>query len=210
MKNRLPLLAPAVCTLALWIAGLAVADDNISDSKTDPQILAFMHDHKNHVLLGGWLFMAGCISFLWFAAMLRERLADAEGGAHTLTNLCFGGAIAVAALGIGTQSDIATAINVDHVSAASAGAIHHLGDLFFVGAELLLIPVLVASAVLAFRTGVLPRWWAVLSGIVSVVLVIGPIGWVALIFGLPIWTLGTSMLVGRAPRARTQVSPSAA
>jgi hypothetical protein len=31
------------------------------------------------VLLGGWLFMLGCLAFIWFAAVLRARLAEAEG-----------------------------------------------------------------------------------------------------------------------------------
>jgi len=31
--------------------------------------------------------------------------------------------------------------------------------------------------------------------VLAVVLAIGPIGWAALIFGLPAWTLGTSLFV---------------
>jgi type IV secretory pathway TrbD component len=32
-------------------------------------------------------------------------------------------------------------------------------------------------------------------GSVAVVLIAGPIGWLGLIFGLPLWTLGTSLFV---------------
>jgi type IV secretory pathway TrbD component len=46
--------------------------------------------------------------------------------------------------------------------------------------------------------------WAIFSIIVAVVLVIGPIGWAALIFGLPIWTLGTGLLLARTPRTVTR------
>ena len=68
----------------------------------------------------------------------------------------------------------------------------------------------VAVAVLAFRTNVLPRWWAAFSILIAVVLVIGPIGWAALIFGLPLWTIGTALflLLGRRP-ARAPLASAA-
>jgi hypothetical protein len=74
--------------------------------------------------------------------------------------------------------------------------------MFFIAAELALIPFFVGVAVVALRTGVLPRWWAAFSILIAVVLVIGPIGWAALIFGTPIWLLGTGLIVGSQPRTR--------
>jgi hypothetical protein len=35
-----------------------------------------------------------------------------------------------------------------------------------------------------------------------VILWIGPIGWAALIFGTPLWVLGTTILLVRTPRTR--------
>ena len=71
---------------------------------------------------------------------------------------------------------------------------------------------LAGAAVLGFGTGVVPRWWAIVSALVAVVLVIGPIGWAALIFGIPVWTLVTSVLLMREPREvrRTETFPSQA
>jgi hypothetical protein len=144
--------------------------------------------------------MLGCVAFLVFAGLVRERLANVEGGNHVLANIAFGGALATAILGIGTNADITSAINKNDTSPAAAAAFHHIGDLFFMGAEVMLIAFIGTASVLAWRTAVLPRWWAVFGMIVAVVLAIGPIGWAALIFGTPIWTLGTSLLVGRRPR----------
>ena len=56
----------------------------------------------------------------------------------------------------------------------------------------------------------LPRWWAGFGGLVAVVLIIGPIGWLGLIFGVPIWTLGTSLLVLLGSRARMRTAAAAA
>jgi hypothetical protein len=96
-------------------------------------------------------------------------------------------------------ADIAGAINKSDISAATAGTFHRIGDAFFVGAELGLVVPFVAVAVLAWRTRVVPRWWAALGGFAALVLLIGPIGWAALIFGTPIWILGTTVFLLRGP-----------
>ncbi len=213
MRDRTALLVPAVLAIALWVVGLVVSQgttDNLSDKATDPQVLAWVQGNKNPLILGSWLFMLGCVAFLWFAGMLRGRLAAAEGGPQTLASVVFGASVATAVLGIATQADAASAINAGDISPATAGALHHVGDLFFMGAELSLIAVLVATGVLAFRIGIVPRWWAVFGFVVAVVLVIGPIGWAALIFGTPVWTLGTSLLVGRTGGRRRVAVPAPA
>jgi hypothetical protein len=106
--------------------------------------------------------------------------------------------------------DIASAINQDAISAATAGTLHRAGDVMFVGAELSFIVLLVSVAVLAFRTAVVPRSWAVVGLLVAVAAFIGPIGWAALIFGLPVWTLVTAVILARTPRAHGARTTSAA
>jgi hypothetical protein len=203
--DRLAALITGPLAVALWIAGLVVGEgmtDHLSSKATDPQVLAWLHANKNTVIVGGWLFMSGCLAFMWFAGVLRTRLAAAETDGHTLSTIAYGGAIAAAVLGMGTQADLGDAINASDVTAATAGTFHHLGDLFFVGAEIALIAPMAAVAFLAFRTGVVPRWWGAFSALIAIVLWIGPIGWAALIFGTPVWVLGTTALLVRQPRPR--------
>jgi len=83
-------------------------------------------------------------------------------------------------------------------------------DLFFVGAELAAILPVAAFAIVAWRTRVLPRWWAAFAGLVAVVLIVGPIGWLGLIFGVPLWTLGTSLFVLLGSRARMRTAAATA
>jgi hypothetical protein len=210
--ERRSALVTGVLAVALWVVGLVISQSStshLSDKATDAQVLAWIQGNKNPIILGSWLFMIGCISFVWFAGMLRSRLAGAEGGTHALSTIAFGGALAAAVMGLGTQADIASAINASDVSAATAGTFHHLGDLFFMGAELSLITMLAAVTALAYRTAVVPKWWGTVGAIVAVVLAIGPIGWAALIFGLPVWTLVTSVLLARTPRSRTAATAAA-
>ena len=200
--ERRSALVTGVLAVALWVVGLAVSQgltSHLSDKATDAQVLAWIQGNKNPIILGSWLFMIGCISFVWFAGILRSRLASAEGGTHALSTIAFGGAVAAAVMGLGTQADIASAINASDVSAATAGTFHHLGDLFFMGAGLSLITMLAAVTALAYRTAVVPKWWGT----------VGPIGWAALIFGLPVWTLVTSVLLARTPRRRAATAAAA-
>jgi hypothetical protein len=205
MKNR-PLLLPAVLAVGLWISGLVVINrfsDAIPHHPTDAQLLAWIQGNQNPILSGGWLWMLGCLSFLWFVALLRPRLAEAEGGHHTYTTLAFAGAAVASVFGLLIQAgDMGGAIDQDSISAATAGVLHNASDMFFIAAELALIPFFVGVAVVALRTGVLPRWWAAFSILIAVVLVIGPIGWAALIFGTPVWLLGTGLIAGSQPRTR--------
>jgi len=203
--DRISILVMGILAPALWIVGLLIGQrltDNLPDKASDAQVLTWLAANKNLTIVGGWLFMTGCLAFIWFAGLLRSRLAEIEGGNHTLSTIAFAGAVAAAVFGIGTQADLASAINASDVTAPTAGMFHHLGDLFFVGAELSLIVLLASVAVLAFRVAAVPRWWGVFSALVAVVLWIGPIGWAALIFGTPLWTIGTAILIVRAPRSR--------
>lgn len=214
LKHR-PLLVPAVLAIALWIAGLAVTNsfsDKIPHHPTDAQLLTWVQGNTTPILLGSWLWLVGCLSFLWFAALLRARLAETEAGSATYSTLAFGAAVGSAVLGmLMVAGDIASAINKDTISAATAGTLHNGMNMFFVGAELMMIPFFLGTAVVALRTGVLPKWWAVFAIVVAIVLVIGPIGWAALIFGTPVWLLGTGLIVGASSRApRRVVTPATA
>jgi hypothetical protein len=202
-----------VLAVVLWILGLIVTNslsDKIPSNPSDAQLLSWIKGNSGTVIFGGWLFMLGCVAFLAFAAMLRGRLAAAEGGTATFTTLAFAGAVAGAVFGMLTAAgDVGAAINKDDISAATAGTLHNAGDAFFVAAELAMVLFFTGAAIVSLRTRVLPRWWSYFALLIAVVLIIGPIGWAALIFGVPIWTLGTTFfLLRRADAVRS--APAAA
>lgn len=204
--GKRPLLLPAVLAIALWIVGLVVThalSDKIPSHPTDAQLFAWIKGNTTTILLGGWLWMVGCLAFLWFAVLLRARLARAEGAVATYSTLAFAGATAAAVFGmLVVAGDVGAGIDKDSLTATAAATFHNSGDMFFVGAELMLIPFYLGTAVVALRTRALPRWWAFFGILLAVVLVIGPIGWAALIFGTPVWLLGTGLLAGAASQPR--------
>ena len=189
-----------VVAVVLWIVGIFVVESGgvPGENATDADYLAYYQEDANRILSGSWIFMVGCLAFLVFAVVLWGRLAAAEGGSRLFSNVALIGAVATGVLAmLSAGPDVAAAIQEDDLSAAAAGSMQVLGDAFFVGAELSAILLMLGAGMVALRTGVLPKAWAWFSFFLAVVLVIGPIGWAALIFGLPVWVLGTTFFLAR-------------
>ena len=207
MHKRNLIAGLGLASVALWVVGLFLgqgATTSLADNASDTQVLAWVKGNDVKIIVGGWLFVSGCMLFVWFAALLRERLV-----ASTAATLVYTGAVMMAVFGSLTQSDLPSAIDKDSLTPATAGALHHLGDLGFMGVELTLVLFFGAIAVLAFRTDALPRWWGIVSAILGVVAFIGPIGWAVVIFGVPVWTLVTPWLLGRGADRRSVVTAPA-
>lgn len=194
-----------VLAVLLWVGGVAAIGGGhvglpggIPEEGAD-EVLAHFRENADTVVSGGWLFMLGSLAFLAFAGMLRARLVRAEDGAGTFASIAFAGGVAtgVFALGIPAGGTVA-ALGVDRLGASEAAALNAMEAVFFIGAELAAIVLLVGAAVVAFRTAALPRWWAVASILLALWLAIGPIGWIGLLVGLPVWTVVTSLLLVRA------------
>jgi hypothetical protein len=199
-----------VLAVVLWVVGIVVQESGTipEEGAADAAYLTHVNDDANTILTGGWIFMLGCLAFIVFAIVLRDRLAEAEGGTRLFTNIAFIGAVMVGAFGLLLPGpEIAAAISADDISASTAAALSNLSDAFFVAAELSAILLMLGAGMLALRSTVLPRWWAWVSFLLGLVLVIGPIGWAGLIFGLPIWTLVTTFFLVR--RETTPARPVA-
>jgi hypothetical protein len=139
------------------------------------------------------------------------RLAQAIGLASQLPGLALVGAAMAGVMGMLTAAvDLVGGIDKNDIDPATAATFHHSVDLFFVGTELAAILPLAAVAIVAWRTQVLPRWWAAFAGLVAIVLAAGPIGWLGLIFGVPLWTLGTSLFVLLGSPERMRAAAAAA
>ena len=184
-------------SVALWVMGIILINRNgPAEHPSGAQILAWYKADSDSITMGAWLFMLGCIGFVTFVAGLRVRLTEAGGRASQLPMLMLVGAGMAAVCGILTAGvDLGGGIDKNDINPAIAAVFHHSVDIFFVGAEMAAILPLAAFAIVTWRTRVLPRWWAAFAGLVAIVLIAGPIGWLGLVFGVPLWTLGTSLFV---------------
>jgi hypothetical protein len=190
-----------VLAVICWIVATALLDA-IESKDSGAELLTAFEEQEERILLGGIIFLIGTALFVWFLGSLRSRLLAAEGGDGRLTTLAFAGGIATATcLALLPGPEMAGAISHDDLDPSAAAALGSIGDAFFFGAEYLLPVLLVASALVAFRYGALPRWLAWIQLLLTLVLLSGVIGWAGLIFVFPIWVVVVSILLFRTSSA---------
>jgi hypothetical protein len=191
--------APLSGVLAVigWVVGIILLDVAEAEESGAALLAAYRAD-ETRILVGAVIWLIGTALFIWFLGSLRSRLLAAEGGDGRLTALAFAGGIATATcLALIPGGNAAGALSNDEIDESAALALSSIGDAFFLAAEYLLPVLLVASALVALRYAALPRWLAWIQLIVALVLLIGPIGWAALIFAFPVWVLVVSLLLWR-------------
>jgi hypothetical protein len=190
-----------VVAVVLWVVSVLISSSGApGENASEAEYLAYIQEDTNTIVLGGFLFMLGCLAFLWFAVVLRERLAAAEGGSRTLSNVAFVGAAVVGAFLMLTPGpEIAAAIIAEEqeVSASAAAAMRMLPEAFLVAAALSAIPLMLGSGIVALRARIFPKVWAWFSFLLALLLVIPPIGWAVLLLGLPIWVIVTTVFLQR-------------
>lgn len=188
--------------VVLWIVSVIVAASSGApgENASEAEYLAYVEENTDAIILGGFVFMLGCLAFLCFAVVLRERLAAAEGGSRMLADVAFVGAALVGAFMMLTPGpEVAAAIVAEEqeVSAAAAGAMRLLPEASLSAASLSAILLLLGSGIVALRTRIFPTLWAWFSFLLAALLVIPPIGWAALLLGLPVWVIATTVLLVR-------------
>jgi hypothetical protein len=205
-RRNLSRFAPLAGVLAvvLWILGIVILDttDDPDEDAAPAAYLDYYNDESQQILVGGILFLFGTVAFLWFVAQLRARLGPTSPGAAA----AFAGGIATAVcLLLLPTPDMTAALRGDEdsteLSGEAAQVFNNMADMFFIGAELSAVLLVGAVGVLAIRTRVFPRWLGWISLLIALVLLIPPIGWAALIFAVPLWTLAVSVLLFLRPGA---------
>ena len=208
--ERLAALA-GIAAVALWIVGLVVQgeppeekDEGASPGSGGADVLRWYNDETDTILAGGFIFQVGVLFFLIFLVALRLRLASVEGGSGFLTLLASGAGIAMAVFLLAAPGgDMAGAINDEELTPDSALALRFISDALFVGAELSAALFVAATGLLAVRLRALPVWLGWISFALALLMLIPPIGWAGLVFGMPLWILATSVLLYlRAPTQR--------
>ncbi len=192
-------LAPltGILAVALWVISALITEGTATtDADTPQQMLAAYRDDTDAILSASFLFMVGCAFFLWFLGSLRAALYRAEGDVGRVTAIAFAGGISTAVCLMLTRGpDMAGAINEDDLTAEVAQGLNVIDEAFFVGAQVSAIVLVLATGLVAVRTGVLPRWLGFVSFVLALWLVIGPIGWLGLLTAFPVWVIVVSVLL---------------
>lgn len=173
----------------------AMASGNTPDSDASPQkVVSFYESHRGGQHASTFLIAYALVFGLFFAAVLRSYLRGRSAGGG-LIGLGVSGMTALAVGGATLAGINFAATDVPgKISPAAEQALNVLqNDVFFgllIGAGVFLI----GNGLAIVKSAALPAWlgWAaVLFGVAAVT----PIGWISLVFALPIWSLIVSVLM---------------
>jgi len=161
------------------------------------------------ILAGGFIFQVGVLFFLIFLVALRARLGAVEGPNGFLTLLASGAGIVLAVFLLAAPAgDMAGAVNDEELTPDSALALRLVGDGLFIGAEVSAALFLAATGLLVVRLRALPVWLGWISFALALLLLIPPIGWAGVVFGLPLWLIATSVLLYLTEPAPREARPA--
>jgi hypothetical protein len=197
--ERLALLSGAAAAV-LWLVSLFLLEGagNPSGPAGGAEVAEFYRDERTMILAAATLHVLGGFLFLWFVAALRPVLDATRSPSWLSTATVVGGAAGGAMMlaMTGGQSTGATT-DAELLTADTAIVFWRLAHGFFIAAEVALAVFLGALSILALRRLVLPRWLGWFGLVVTILLLIPPIGWAALLFLLPIWLIIASVLLWR-------------
>lgn len=187
-----------VLGVVLWVIGAALLWSGApDDDATGAQIATYFDEKSTRILLATTVFGVGSAAFIWFLDSLARRLRMAEGEGRLASVAMAAGTAAATLFTLlpGTFAAGALAYeNLDRtLSPEAAETLFVLGDGFFIAAEFVAVAFLGAAAVSMLRSRALPTWYGVVTAILAIALIVGPIGWAVLLFGIPVWTLVTSV-----------------
>jgi hypothetical protein len=186
---------------AILTGAAAAAFERGALSASDPaaRIAAHFADNHDALLAQALLFVLGAGFFIWFAGSLRSFLARAEGGTGRLSAVALGAGIASTVL---TLAALAFQVGLARAGAeAGQPALVGTMDAMFLIANLPLAVMLLAVAVVTFRTSALPAWlgWLTIAAAVAQVVPVlgialdgGPLaadGWVSAYLPYPLYAL---------------------
>jgi hypothetical protein len=210
-RGRLARYAPlaGVVWVVVLIASFVWTGDTPGTDASTARVAKYWSDHDSEQIASSIIVAVGLIFFVWWAGSLRSALRAAEGATGRLSAISFGGALVFASGGIIALSlTFAVADTVGDVPPVVTQALFILSDDVWFWAPIGMALVLLPTAVVALRTGFLPRWLVWLTALI-VVAFFTPVAFAGLIAS-QLWILGVSIMLFRRERAPGSPPPAAA
>lgn len=147
------------------------------------------------------------IMFLWFVAVIRDQIGEREDRFFATvffgSGLLFVGMLFTSAAVASTPTTLVQFLGEESVSAESMSLLRGLGyTLLFALATRAAAVFMLATATIGIKSGVFPRWFALIGALLGIVLLVAVsvYDWIILI--LPAWVAVVSLFILRRERAR--------
>ena len=180
-----------VAAVVLWVVGFIVQGESPDPFEASArEWVTYVGNNEGQILASRLLTLLGALLFIWFLGTLRTALRAAEGEPAPWAAIAFGSGIALAVLLFAATTPLlAAAATSGAVEAGAAQALAVSEVSFFFAAEVAAASLLIATGLLALRTGVLPVWLAGAGFFIPFLLLIvdRPSGFMAFLFVFPLW-----------------------
>jgi hypothetical protein len=160
-----------VLFVVLVVLAFVVGGESPDVDDSPQEILDFYRDNDSDQQFAAALLAWGTLAFLFFLGVLRSVLQAAEGGASRLSAVAFSGGI-ILAVGMLSFAGFTFALGDvadENLTPQAAQALHILNSDFFFPIAIGLGALMLSTAVIVIRSGVLPAW----------------LGWIARLLRLP-------------------------
>jgi hypothetical protein len=199
--TRLRRIAPLSGALAavLWSVAVVVLEvgGNPAGPDSAEEIAAHFRDDRSAILASGTLHVLGGFFFLCFVSVLGSALRPLDDRLSWLRTAALVGGTAAGAMMLALTGPQTTGATTDEelLSPDAALAFWRLAHTFFIGAEFAFAVFVAAVSLVALAGFLLPRWLGWFGLFVTLVLLVVPVGWIALLLLVPIWLAVVSVLV---------------
>jgi hypothetical protein len=179
-RSRFERWAPVagIAFVVLMVVGSMLVGNVPSPDASRAEVAHYLTDDSRqmHNIVGAYLWVIGALAFLWFLIRLRNDLRRAEGGKGTLSNLAYGAGVGFAAVwtvSAATFASVAYAVSLRNAPVTDTDLVRVLPPLgrleLLLGGGFFGILVLLATAAVVLRTGVLPRWlgWLAIAAAIA-------------------------------------------
>jgi hypothetical protein len=174
----------------LWAVQLFAAKS--PDDPSDANAVSIIGDAVGRNYVAGFALLFGALMLVFFAAAARRALRSGEAGESSYSSVAHGGLL-VAAMGFGLLGTIQIALT-NSAKAEDAAATTTVGQFALIGWLPALVGLVAAFWGLGLgglRNATLPKWFAVVSVVLGVIGVLGPLSMVVYLL-LPIWLIAAS------------------
>jgi len=202
-ERLLPLAGVLGGLVAVTATILTINEPSITDG--EQKYVRWYSDHQAVETIAGFGAIYFCVLMLFFATAVRRALRSGERGSSAHANAAYAGCIA---FGIGiTLMAMVSFANVEAAHKHNEQAVISLGYLsdstwllFIAG----LAAFYLATGLGALRTGILPKWLAIVTIVLGVLSLTGPTG-IGVFFATPVWLIVAGILL-----YRRQAAPASA
>jgi len=198
--------------IAVFVGFGPLSGSSPGENASGAKVAAYYNSHVAMSWASIYVVGFGLALLILFVSQLRTVLRKTGGEQTFWPNVVLAAGIilvvGIVVLGIFQVVLILAAHNHEFAITKLVNFVGDNDELGFIFGMALLTLATGASILLNRSTNPLPKtlgWWSLLVGVVSC---LGPVSWFALLFGLPIWFIGTGFVIGTKARRASKDLPS--